>query len=330
MEGQKRPISVQMDRVLSQEEIDDVFRNLRSTPQEDDPSKHALPYDFRRPDRIAKDQLRAIHLLHENFARSLASSLSAYLRAYVAVNLVSVEQLSFMEFSQCLPSPTCLVSLGLKPYEGNAVLEINPTLVFPIIEMLLGGGARTLLKINREITEIEQSILDGIFRITLNDLTSSWHAVTPLEFTIDAHETEPQLLHILAPNEAVVAVSMEVRIGDTAGMINIGIPSIVVKMLRHKFDQQWSLRKSVSTEQEQARGLQLIRPAKMFVDGRLQGPTLKVQDLIDLKEEDVLSFDYPVGRMVDLCINGRLKYRGRIVTAGQKRAFQVEESFKPN
>ncbi len=126
-----------MDRVLSQEEIDDVFRNLRDSG-DDDPAKRALPYDFRRPDRIAKDQLRAIHLLHENFSRSLASSLSAYLRAYVAVNLVSVEQLSFMEFSQCLPSPTCLASLGMKPFESNAVLEINPGLVFPIIEMLLG------------------------------------------------------------------------------------------------------------------------------------------------------------------------------------------------
>src|SRR5579872_5452172 len=108
-----------MDRVLSQEEIDKVFRNLRNDG-DDDPAKRALPYDFRRPDRIAKDQLRAIHLLHENFSRSLASSLSAYLRAYVAVNLVSVEQLSFIEFSQCLPSPTCLVSLGMMPFEGAA------------------------------------------------------------------------------------------------------------------------------------------------------------------------------------------------------------------
>src|SRR5438270_10193518 len=153
------------DRVLTQEEIDDVFRNLRDTPEED-PAKKAIPYDFRRPDRIAKDQLRAIHLLHENFARTLAASLSAYLRAYVAVNLVSVEQLSFMEFSQCLPSPTCLVALGMKPFEGSAVLELNPALVFPIIEMLLGGSTKSLLKVNREITEIEQSVLDGIFRIT--------------------------------------------------------------------------------------------------------------------------------------------------------------------
>src|SRR6202163_703573 len=158
------------DRVLTQDEIDNVFRSAREGGDYDDPAKRAQAYDFRRPDRIAKDQLRAIHQLHENFARTLASSLSAYLRAYVAVNLISVEQLSFMEFTQCLPSPTCLVALDMKPFEGAAVLELNPALVFPIIEMLLGGNAKLPLKVNREITEIEQSVLDGLFRITLNDL----------------------------------------------------------------------------------------------------------------------------------------------------------------
>src|SRR5271168_5340123 len=142
-------MNAQMERVLSQEEIDDVFRHNRDS-QEDDPAKHAVAYDFRRPDRIAKDQLRAIHILHENFARSLGSSLSAYLRAYIVVNLVSVEQLSFIEFSRALPSPSCLVSLGMKPFEGNAVLEVNTGLIFPILEMLLGGSQKTALKMTRE------------------------------------------------------------------------------------------------------------------------------------------------------------------------------------
>src|SRR5271169_5298048 len=145
---------------------------------------------------------------------------------------------------------------------------MNPSLGFPIFEMLLGGAAKSLTKINREITEIEQSVLDGLFRITLHDLKSAWHAVTPLEFAIESYETEPGLLRILAPNEAVVAVSMEVRIGDNSGMMNIGIPSIVIKMLRHKFDQQWSVRKSQSTEEEQSRILRLIRPASIHLDGR--------------------------------------------------------------
>src|ERR1051326_4349704 len=317
------------DRVLSQEEIDSVFRNVRDIPDDDDPAKRAQPYDFRRPDRIAKDQLRAIHLLHENFARSLASSLSAYLRAYVAVNLISVEQLSFMEFSQCLPSPTCLVSLGMKPNEGNAVLEINPSLVFPILEMLLGGTAKYATKINREITEIEQSILDGLFRIILHDLRVLFRSVTPVEFAIESHETDPQLMQILAPNEAVVAVSMEARIGENAGMMNIGIPSIVVKMLRHKFNQQWSLRKTESTDSEQARILRLVKAANLRIEAHLEGPTLRAEDLLDVNVDDIITFAYPVGRPLDLLVNGVLKYRGNVVGTGRNRAFEVGHFYRP-
>lgn len=285
----------------------------------------AEAYDFRRPDRIAKNQLRAIHQLHENFARSLASSLSAYLRAYAAVNLVSVEQLSFTEFTQRLPAPTTLISLGMKPFDGNALLEINPSLVFPVLEMLLGGTGKVSTKISREITEIEQSILDGLLRIILHDLRSAWLGVTNIEFSIESHETEPQLLQILAPNEAVVAISIEVRIGDTAGMMNIGIPSIIVKMLRQKFEQQWIIRRTQATEEDHARMLRLIRPAVIHLDARLQGPTLGVDALLDLKEGDILAFDYPVGRAVDVMLNGKLKYQGEVVASGRKRAVEIKQ-----
>jgi flagellar motor switch protein FliM len=240
-----------------------------------------------------------------------------------------VEQLSFMEFSQCLPSPGCLVSLAMKPYEGNAVLEINNTLVFPILEMLLGGSGKFASKMNREITEIEQSILDGLYRIILHDLHSAWQAVATLDFTIESHETEPQLLQILAPNEAVVAVSLEVRIGDNSGMMNLGVPSIVIKMLRQKFDQQWSVRKTESTTAERDRILRLIRPAAMLVDARLQGPTLAFSDVMEIEAGDILTFDYPVDKPVDLLVNSRLKYHGHVATDGRKRAFRVEELYNP-
>jgi flagellar motor switch protein FliM len=311
------------ERLLSQEEIDSVFRKRQ--PGRDDAALKAQAYDFRRPDRIAKDQLRAIHLLHENFARSLASSLSGYLRAYVAVNLVSVEQLAFMEFAQILPSPTSMVALGMKPYDGSAVLELNPTLVFPILEMLLGGTGQNSQKPDREITEIEQSILDGLLRIILNDLRTAWQAVATIEFEVESHETEPQLLQILAPNEAVVAISMEIRIGEMAGIMNLGIPSITVKMLRQKFDQQWSVRKTRASEDEHARVLRLLQPARLGAESVLQGPTLSVSSLLDLKEGDVIAFDYPLERPLDLALNGTLKFRGEVVTQGRKRAFRVAE-----
>jgi len=319
-----------LDRVLSQEEIDNVFRSLQNTKTVDDPTKRAQSYDFRRPDRIAKDQLRAIHVLHENFARSLASSLSAYLRAYVIVNLVSVEQLSFMEFSQCLPSPTLITSLGMHPFDSNAVLEMNPTLVFPVIEILLGGtGKASSLRIEREVTEIEQSILDSVYRIILNDMKVAWQSVSTMDFQIESIETEPQMLQILAPNEAVVAISMEVRIGESIGMINIGIPSIIIKMLRQKFDQQWSVRKSESSEAEQDRILRLIRPAIIHLDSRLQGATISTQDLLRLETGNVLKLDYAVERPVDLIINGVTKFSGLVVDTGRRKSFQVGQLVVP-
>ncbi|MFN7920653.1 MAG: flagellar motor switch protein FliM [Bryobacteraceae bacterium] len=316
-------MTMALDRLLSQDEIDNVFRNLREAPGQNDAAKKAQSYDFRRPDRIAKDQLRAIHMLHENFARTLASSLSAYLRAYVIVNLVSVEQLSFMEFTQCLPSPTVISALAMKPYEGSAVMELNPGLVFPVIEILLGGSGKsqTGAKLDREVTEIEQSILDAIYRIVLHDMREAWIPITTFDFDIEATETEPQMLQLLAPNEAVVAISMEIRIGDSVGMMNIGIPSIIIKMLRQRFDQQWSMRKSESSENEQLRVLRLIANSRVSFDARLEGPTIMTQDLVDLEVGQVLKLDHSIEKPLQLQINGIYKYDGHVVDGGRSRAF---------
>jgi flagellar motor switch protein FliM len=173
-----------VNRQLTQQEIDAVFQKTKSRAEE--ASKKAVAFDFRRPDRIAKSQVRAIHLLHENFVRNLASSLSAYLRSYLTVNLISVQQLSYGEFLEGLPSPTCMVSLSLRPYDGNALIELNPTLIFPIIEIILGGKGRAAGNLKREITEIEQNLLETLFRIILNDLKEAWKSVTLIDFKIEA------------------------------------------------------------------------------------------------------------------------------------------------
>ena len=136
----------------------------------------------------------------------------------------------------------------------------------------MGGDGKSTLGLRREITEIEQKLLDSLFRIILNDLKEAWQAVAPIEFTIHTVETEPQFLRVLAPTEAVVAVGIEIRIGDNVGMMNIAVPSIIAKMMRQKFDQQWSMRRTQSTEAEQAAMLARIRPSQLGLDVRLRGP----------------------------------------------------------
>ena len=313
-----------MNRTLSQQEIDALFDNAAGGQAQESPGRKVVPFDFRRPDRIAKSQLRAIHQLHETFVHNLVSSLSAYLRTYLLVNLVSVEQLSCEEFLNGLPSPTCMLSLGLRPYDGYGLLELSPALVFPILEVLLGGDGKSTSALRREITEIEQKLLDSLFRIILNDLKEAWQAVAPIEFTIHTVETEPQFLRVLAPTEAVVAVGIEIRIGDNVGMMNIAVPSIIAKMMRQKFDQQWSMRRTQSTEAEQAAMLARIRPSRLALDVRLRGPRLLARDLLRLTEGDVLTLDYPVSRPLDGLLNGKLRFRGLVVASGRKRGFLLE------
>jgi len=313
-----------VNRQLTQQEIDAVFENMQDHRRETPAAK----FDFRRPDRIPKSQVRAIHLLHDTFVRNLVSSLSAYLRSYLTVNLVSVEQLSYAEFLDGLPSPTCMVSLGLSPYDGNGVLELNPSLVFPILEMVMGGSGKSSAGIQRDITEIEQKLLDGLFRIILHDLREAWKGVTEVDFTIEALETEPQLLHILAPNEAVVSIGVEVRIGETVGMMNIALPSIVIKMMRQKFDQQWSVRKTHASEGEQARVLRMLRDASLTLETRLEGPTMRLGDLLELSEGQLILLDFPAERPLQLLVNNEPKFSGQIIRTGKKRACRVEKVHK--
>jgi len=131
-----------------------------------------------------------------------------------------------------------------------------------------------------------------------------------VDFTIESMETEPQLLHLLAPNEAVVSIGVEVRIGESVGMMNIAMPSIVIKMMRQKFDQQWSVRKTHANSTEQVRVLKMLREGSLSLEARLEGPTLKIADLLRLSEGHLIKFDYPVERPVELLVNGNPQIQG--------------------
>jgi flagellar motor switch protein FliM len=313
-----------LGRELTQQEIDTLFRGVQQRGGEDAEGPKAVVFDFSRLDRIPKSQLRAIRLVQDNFVRNLSSSLSAYLRTYLTVSLVSVEQLSYAEFLDGLASPTLLVCLSLNPYEGNAVLELNPNLTFPILESLLGGKGKNTSALNREITEIERSLMEGLLRIVLKDLKEAWASITTINFEVESMETEPQLLQVLDPGEAFVATGIEVRVGGAIGMMNLAIPSLIIKMMRSKFEHQGG-RRIRSNEADQARMLRLVRQAQMTVDIRLLGPRLPLNDLFRLEPGDVIPLDVPLARPLDCLVNGTLKFRGQVVSAGNKKAFLLEE-----
>jgi flagellar motor switch protein FliM len=281
-------------------------------------------FDFRRPDRISKAQLKAIHNLHETFARNLGASLSAYLRAYLTASIVSVKQLSYHEFSAGLASPTCLLSLGLQPYEGNAVMELNPLLIFPMIELLLGGGGRQPVTLTREVTEIELKLLQSLFRIMLQDLQAAWRTVVNIEFSVEAVEKETQSFRVLAPQEAVVAIGIEMRIGDVTGMMNLAIPSVILKMMRQKFDQQWMARRVETGPARPNEIFRKIRSGRVRLEATMGAPSISIRDLVSLEAGDVLIVEHPAKSLMTLKVNGKRKYQGRALNAGGKMAFAVE------
>src|SRR5579871_227703 len=205
---------------LTEQEIGALCPTGSARPSEVDSPK-AAPFDFKRPNRIPKPQLRTIHNLHEHFANSLASSLSAYLRSYVSVNMISLEQISFSEFLEGLSGGSCALLLDLQPHEGRGILELSPALVFPILELLLGGSGRIAPELQRGLTDVEQEVLGGFFRLILHDLSEAWKAVRGIEFTLQSVAGNAQSLQALAPGEPVLAVSFETRIGDNTGMMNI-------------------------------------------------------------------------------------------------------------
>jgi len=313
---------------VSQQEIDGVFNQRKGKPMV--PSlKKSVAFDFRRPDRISKSQVRAIQILHDAFARNLSMSLGVYLRLFVTVNVCSVEQLKYGEFLEALPLPTCVVSLSLRPYDGNALIEMTPSLIFPILDLILGGRGKDGGDRQREITTIEKSLLETVFRIILNDLQEAWKGIAVINFKIEAMENDPQMLQMLSPTEAVVAIGIELRVGENTGMLNIAIPAINIKMIGQKFDQQWMSRKIKPTEAGQTRMLNLIRPAEFTCDARLLGPKLTVRDLLAVEAGDCLQFDYSVENEIDLLLNGTSKFRGEVTSARNHRAFTVGKPTDP-
>ncbi len=266
--------------------------------------------------------------MHDFLARNLASSLGAYLRAYITVSLVSVEQISFGEFQQYLPTPTSIANIGMRPMDGNAVLEFNPSLVFPMLSILLGGTGEVATDELRELTEIESSIIEGVVKIVLHDLREAWAPVTEIDFSIEGTETQPQLMQILSPNEAVVAIGFEITMGESRGMMNLGIPSIMVKMMGQKFEQQWSIQRRSGSSDEQNQMRLLLNRVPLGLEALVAGAKIRVEDLLNLEQEDVISLDIPVSRPAELRVNGKSKFRGEIVATGSKRGVLVFDGFK--
>jgi len=325
-----------MPRLLSQEEIDALLTQVPEEPgggqagaqgagksSGKSSGKKAQLYDFKRPDRLSKDNIRSLHLIHDRFARSCSASFSAYLRSMTEINLVSVDQFTYFEFLMSLPDPTCLSVLNMAPLEGNAALELNPSIVFPIIDKLLGGPGQPLAEI-REISDIEYRVIDGVIKRALQDLQEAWAQAIEIEIAVVESETSPQLIQIAAPNEPVVLVTFEIKIADLSGMMNLCVPSRMLEPVIHRFTQDWySVSASSRPDEIELWINELLNEIPLPVGVFLGNSKLIVKDLVELEQGDIVILENRTYTPLTAEVNGVPKFHASPGEHAHKRAVKI-------
>ncbi len=328
-----------MNEVLSQDEIDQLLQAISSGDNETDDFKPVSDtrrikiYDFRRPDKFSKEQIRTVSNMHETFARLTTTSLSAQLRTLVHVHVASVDQLTYEEFIRSIPTPTTLAVINMDPLKGNAVLEIAPEITFIMIDRLFGGSGDTGGKVNRDLTDIEQSVMEGIIVRILANMREAWTQVIDLRPRLQQIETNPQFAQIVPPTEMVILVTLEIKIGEEAGMMNICIPYITIEPIISKLSSQFwfsSVRRS-STTQYLGTLKEKLSDVEMELIAEIGSMNVPIRDVVNLQIGDVIRFNTTkVGDPLILSVGSRKKFYCQPGVVGKQRAIQIIEKIKEN
>lgn len=294
----------------------------RSTPRR---QRRVKIYDFKRPDKFSKDQIRTLQMMHENFARLTTTSLSALLQSLVNVHVASVDQLTYEEFIRSIPSPTCMAIINMDPLKGNSVLEIDPSITFTIIDRLFGGMGQPT-RINREMTDIERSVIETTIVRILGNLRDAWQSVIDLRPRLSNIEVNPQFASFISPTEMVVLITLETKVGDVEGMTNLCIPYLTIEPIISKLSAQYwyaNIRKSISKENFNVIKDRLA-PIMVDVIAELGSAEVTMRDIISLRVGDTIKLDNAkVNSDLTLRIGNQKKFTCRPGLVGKRMAIQI-------
>lgn len=307
--------------LLTKEEMSSLLEPSDNSP-DTGKRRRVMPYNFRRPDRIPREQIRSLYLMHDLFALSLSSSLPILMRAMSGVTLISVEQQAYSEYLQGLNDPTALFTLSMHPLPGVAALELSPSVAFPVIDRLLGGLGENLEQ-SRAVTEIEQRILEGFVKVITDDLRTTWKPLADLDLQILGRETRPQMLQIVAPNEAVLTIAFQVQIAETRGMMNLCLPAITLEPIIQILNQSvYSRSREVPPEQTRVL-LDILTLVKFPVAAELRGTKALIDDLMSLSPGDVLRLDHRVDQPLEVSIGGHVKFYGDLLAQERRTVVNI-------
>lgn len=321
-----------MADILSQAEIDSLlsaFATGEGAPDlggdEEEKVREVKVYDFNHPDRFSKDQIRTMHNLHDHFARVFSISLSAFLRTIVEVKLVSVDQISYEEFIRSIPNPTSLNIINMDPLEGKSLMELSPTLSFPVIDRLM-GGAGNVFKKNRELTEIEQTIIEKVLYRAFDCLHEAWANVLPLNLSLEQSETNPQLLmQLYLPSEMVILMTFEVTLGEISGTLSFCIPYPTLEPIANQLSStSWYAAAKKELSEELAEVLyDRLRRVEIPIVAFVGAAQVTLKELLELQEDDVLQINKRTDEDFVLQIGDEYRYLGKPGISRGHNAVQI-------
>ncbi len=317
-----------MEKLLKQDEIDALFKAARvSGPEPFQVEKNlpaAVPYNFGHAGQISNEQLRAISMLNDLFARNLTHNLAAWLRCRFHVNLVSAEQILFNEFLMRIPEISYVASVRLEPLGALSVLQLDMALAPPMIDLLLGGEGREGQL--RELTDIEEAILASVVEIVCRELTAAWQSVG-LSFNPERRQMQTQIARIMSVNEKTLCLSFEIRMPHGSGVLNLAFPAVVANTILRRLTSDWGRLRRHPPE-IRARLNASIR--KIHLGGCLQLPGMRVpaKDIEGLQPGQILTFALSGTAMAEWRIGGQCVASAQVIQQGAHRAARIQNLAK--
>lgn len=318
-----------MGEVLSQNEIDSLLQALSTGELDvdeikDDNEKQVKNYDFARPAKFSKEHLRTLEIIFEHYGRLLSTNLPVYLRKTVQVEVISSEAITYSEFSNALSNPVLLGIVNFSPLKGNIIIEVADNVGYAIVDRLLGGAGDPLDKA-REFSEIELLIIERIYNVCVNLLNEPWSNVCELSPRLERIETNSQYAQIISPAEMIALVTLNMKIGEVEGLINICLPYLTLESVMDKLNTKyWYSNLQDKDEQEYTDRIEsLISRAPMPIKAILGNSKISVNDFLGLQRGDIIRLDTKVDQELSVYVGNIKKFAALPGASGENYAVRV-------
>ncbi len=325
-----------MASILSQNEIDELLSALASgkepvteEKQEQEPAK-VREYNFRTANKFPKEQIRTLHFIFENFVGRLSSYLSGTLRAMSEVDVVSIEEQTFSEFNNSIPAPVILAIINIPPMQGSALLEISPAIAYEIISRLFGGTDQ-FHDTGKPFTEIELSILVRIIRQMLELMGEAWEKVAKVSMSLDRIETSSQFAQIVAANEPIAIITMNVKIGEVSDIINFCLPHVAVQPISKQLSMKMfysdaPIQQSADTEAEKV--TPGLANTSLTLHAVFNDTVGTISDIVNLQVGDVIQVDHHINESITVLVEHIPKFKGYVGKHRSKYAVRITEILR--